>query len=119
MGWVAANQRLQQNQMRYDELTEEKTTIDQQIDELTQSIRELEIEQETYRQKEERLSAHDVWNIEKERLNEQERLEKESENLRKKTQQLEQRESKEHQLRNENRTLEEPSAKKKPKQKKC
>lgn len=106
-GMVAANQRLQQNQMRYDELTEEKTTIDQQIDELTQSIRELEIEQETYRQKEERLSAHDVWNIEKERLNEQERLEKESENLRKKTQQLEQRESKEHQLRNENRTLEE------------
>lgn len=34
-------------------------------------------------------------------------MEKESENLRKKTQQLEQRESKEHQLRNENRTLEE------------
>lgn len=56
-GMVAANQRLQQNQMRYDELTEEKTTIDQQIDELTQSIRELETNRRRYRQKEERLSV--------------------------------------------------------------
>lgn len=118
-GMVAANQRLQQNQMRYDELTEEKTTIDQQIDELTQSIRELEIEQETYRQKEERLSAHDVWNIEKERLNEQDGWKKNQKICGKRPSNWSSGSP-----RNINCVMKivhwkKPSAKKKPKQKKC
>ncbi|UFU00259.1 TIGR02680 family protein [Radiobacillus kanasensis] len=105
--YVGASKRLAKEQKEYKQWTEKLTRLDQEIDQLNEEIRDLSLKQVTNKKQEERLKSHKVWNLEKELRDEKEKLQSESEVLRRKTGHLQDRREKENKLRIDKNQLEE------------
>ncbi|MDC3418473.1 TIGR02680 family protein [Aquibacillus salsiterrae] len=104
--FLSASKRVEKEQQIYDQLVNENQNLENEITQLTEQINDLTIEQETYQKQKERLSSHKVWNLEKERSQEQEKFEQVSRDLSRKNEQLGQRQQKERQLLDQKNLLE-------------
>lgn len=86
--YLVSKRHLAKQQKEQRLMTETLETFEKDIDQLTNEITDLTIRRKTYEKQEERLKSHKVWNLEKERLSELEKLEQELNGLNKKHGQL-------------------------------
>jgi len=96
--YIKSCKRLAKEQQAQKQLTDEWNELTAEIHQLDNEIRDLSLEQETNKKQEERLRSHKVWNLEKERSEEEEKLGKEKRQLEKKMEQLQDRRKKENNM---------------------
>jgi uncharacterized protein (TIGR02680 family) len=96
--FLQASNRLAEVQQDYREKEEHRQRLEAEINQLTTDIAALNIKKETAEKQEERLKSHKIWDMEKERTQETEKLEQESKQLQRKRQQLQHKQNKENQL---------------------
>ncbi|MGM8216461.1 TIGR02680 family protein [Bacillaceae bacterium W0354] len=104
--YISTCRRVEKEEQLYKEKNEKLVHLDQTLLQLEEEIRDLKISRDSLKQQEERLSSHKVWNLEKERREQEDKFENEKKALDKKVNQIDQRKSKEIELLKEQRELE-------------
>ncbi|WP_085992267.1 TIGR02680 family protein [Oceanobacillus senegalensis] len=105
--FLASSKRLAKEQRAYKEKTEEIARLKEEITQLSNDIKNLELKQVTNRKQEERLKAHRVWNLEKELREEEIKLQNDTQVYQRKDKQLQDRKRKETSLMQDMNQLEE------------
>ncbi|MFC0015404.1 MULTISPECIES: TIGR02680 family protein [Allobacillus] len=103
--YLQSSKRLAKEKENYEQLTTDKEHLDVEIASLEQEINELEIRQNANKAQEDRLRTHKVWNLEKERQEAEEKIEKSIVNQNRKDEQLEDRKEKQLQLQNDQKKV--------------
>lgn len=96
--FLQARKRLAEVQKNYQDKSKQREVLEREINQLADDIAALNIKKETMEKQEERLKSHKIWDMEKERAQETEKLQQESKLLQRKSDQLRQKRDKEHQL---------------------
>ncbi|GAB3798024.1 TIGR02680 family protein [Virgibacillus kimchii] len=105
--FLQARNRLAEVQKVYQEKNAYSETLEREINSLSDDIAALHVKKETVEKQEERLKSHKIWNLEKERTEETEKLQQESKQLARKNDQFRQKSRKEHQLQSTLQQIEE------------
>ncbi|GAA0287772.1 uncharacterized protein (TIGR02680 family) [Gracilibacillus halotolerans] len=77
----SSSKRLVKEKSEYKQYNDKRTQLDEEINQLNEQIRDLRLQKETNKKQEERLRSHKVWNLEKERSEEFEKLQQEKQSL--------------------------------------
>ncbi|OZU87070.1 TIGR02680 family protein [Virgibacillus indicus] len=96
--YIISGKRLKKEQIEFKQLTDKRTHLDDEIIQLDEQIRDLSLQHETNKKHRERLQSHKVWDLEKERSDEAEKLHQESQALEKKLNRLQNHRGKENGL---------------------
>lgn len=110
-GYLEAHRRLRKEEQKYKAEEDNWKELDQYLKQLRLTINDLKIQQQTMKKQEERLASHKVWDLEKERRNEQEKLEQERGTLERRQVQLAGLQKKERTLHDTNHDLEDKISK--------
>ncbi|MCG1029622.1 TIGR02680 family protein [Virgibacillus halodenitrificans] len=105
--YLQSSNRLSKEKKAYEQLTDERECLDQEIALLEGEISDLALQYDANKKQEERLRSHKVWNLEKERQEVEEKLQIESTNLERKSNQLQERRGKQNQLLEEQNQIDE------------
>lgn len=98
-GFIEAKKSHDKEKKEHQSVISEVKMVSQQIEKLDQELNDVAIDQEVYQNKEERLNQHEVWNLEKERTEKKEELQRISERLKKDELRLSQTRKKEYKTR--------------------
>ncbi|UOQ83563.1 TIGR02680 family protein [Gracilibacillus salinarum] len=106
-GYLSSNRKRKQEERQFEQQNEEQQRLQQDIDQLYADTQDLQIREETNRKQEERLRSHKVWNLEKERRSEADKLAQHQTAFNKKEDQWQDRRRKEQRLLSDQQKLEE------------
>src|SRR5690625_893638 len=96
--FLQTRNRLTKMKEDFQKKQEHREMLIQEINQLTGEIETLDVKKETAVKQEERLKSHKIWDMEKERADETEKMQQESTLLKRKNDQLEHKRKKENQL---------------------
>ncbi|MGF7186534.1 uncharacterized protein (TIGR02680 family) [Desulfitispora alkaliphila] len=101
-----ASKRLNKEEKQYKQLIKEQQELETEIGQLEIGISQLKTEQEVFEKKKQRLFSHKVWNIQKEREDEAQRLESSDEDYQRRSKKLSDQKKKEWELKDKKELVE-------------